>query len=90
MESGPITSWQINGEKMETVRDFISLGSGVIADSDCSYEINRHLFLGRKHDKTQQHIKKQRHHFADRGPYSRSYDFSNRHVWISELEHKES
>ena len=69
------------GETMETVRDFIFLGSRIIADSDCSYEINRHLLLGRKHDKTRQHIKKQRHHFADRVPYSQSY-FSNRHVWM--------
>ena len=81
MASGAITSWQINGEKMETVRNFIFLGSRIIADSDCGYEINRHLLLGRKPDKTRQHIKKQRHHFTDRVPYSQSY-FSNRHVWM--------
>ena len=48
MASGPITSWQIDGEAMETVTDFIYLGSKIIADSDCSHEIKRHLFLGRK------------------------------------------
>ena len=48
MTSGPITSWKIDGEKMETVRDFLSLGSKIIADGDCSHEIKRHLLLGRK------------------------------------------
>ena len=82
MSSSPITSWQTDGETMETVRDFIFLGSRIIADSDCSYEINRHLLLGRKHDKTRQHIKKQRHYFADKGPSSQSYCFSGSHVWM--------
>ena len=48
MASGPITSWQVDGETMETVRDFIFLGSKIIADGDCSHEIKRHLLLGRK------------------------------------------
>ena len=48
MVSGPITSWQINGEKVVTVTDFIFLGSKITADSDCSHEIKRHLLLGRK------------------------------------------
>ena len=48
MASGPITSWQIDGETMETVTDFIFLGSKIIVDSDCSHEIKRHLLLGRK------------------------------------------
>ena len=48
MTSGPITSWHINGETMETVRDFIFLGSKITADGDCSHEIKRHLLLGRK------------------------------------------
>ena len=48
MASGPITSWQIDGEIMETVRDFIFLGSKITADGDCSYEVRRHFFLGRK------------------------------------------
>ena len=48
MASGPITSWQINGETMETVRNFIFLGSKITADGDCSLEIKRHSLLGRK------------------------------------------
>ena len=48
MASGPITSWQIDGETMETVRDFIFLGSRITAEGDCSHEIKRHLLLGRK------------------------------------------
>ena len=76
--SSSITSWQIDGETMETVTDFIFLGSKITADGDCSHEINRHFLLGRKatYDKTRQCIKKQRHHFADKDLYSQSYDFS--------------
>ena len=48
MASGPITSWQVNGETMETVADFIFLGSKITADGGCSHEIKRHLLLGRK------------------------------------------
>ena len=69
MESGPITSWQIDGETMETVTDFIFLGSKITADGDCSHEIKRRLLLRRK-DKPRQHIKKQRNYFANKGPYS--------------------
>ena len=62
MESSPITSWQIDGETMETVREFIFLGSKITADGDCSHEIKRHMLLGRKsNDQLRQHIKKQRH-----------------------------
>ena len=61
MASGPITSWQIDGEKEETVRDFIFLGSKITADGDCSHKIKRHLLLGRSYDQSRQHIKKQRH-----------------------------
>ena len=68
--------------KMETVRNFIFLGSRIIADSDCGYEINRHLLLGRKPDKTRQHIKKKRHYFANKGPSSQGYGFSSGHVWM--------
>ena len=68
---------------METVTYFLFLGSQVTVDSDCSHEIKRHLLLGRKH------IKKQRHHFADKGPYSQSYGFSNSPVCMWELNHKE-
>jgi len=65
--SSPITSWQIDGETMETVTDFILLGSKITMDSDCSHEIKRHLLAWKKScDKPRQHIKKQRHHFVDR------------------------
>ena len=80
MASGPITSWQIDGEKLETVAGFIFFGSRITVDSDCSYEIKRHLFLGRKTDKTRQYIKKQRHYFADKGPSSQSYGFSSSYI----------
>ena len=62
---------------METERDFISLGSKISADGDCSHDIKKHLPLGRKaNDKPRQHIKKQRHYFADKDPPSQSYGFS--------------
>ena len=80
MASGPITSWQIDGEKLETVTDFIFLGSKITADGDCRHEIKRCLLLGKKcYDKPTQCIKKQRHYFADKGLYSQSYGFSSSH-----------
>ena len=83
MASGPITSWQIDGETMETVRDFIFLGSKITADGDCSHEIKRRLLLGRKAmTNLDSVLKKQRHHFADKGPYNQSYGFSSSHVQI--------
>ena len=83
MVSGPITSWQIDGETMETVRDFILLDSKITADGDCSHEIKRRFLLARKgYDQPRQHIKKQRHYFADKGPSSESYGFSSGHVWM--------
>ena len=91
MASGPITSWQIDRETMETVRDFILGGSKITADGDCSHEIKRHLLLGRKAvTKPRQHIEKQRHYFADKGPFGQSYGFSISHIWMWELDHKES
>ena len=69
MASGPITSWQIDGETMETVRDFIFLGSKITVDGDCSHEIKR-CFWEEKPDKIREHIKKQRHYFANKGLYS--------------------
>ena len=81
MASGPITSWQIDGERMETVTDFIFLKSKIIADGDCSHEIKRHLLLGRKAiTHLIQCIKKQNHQFADKGPCSHGYGFSSSHV----------
>jgi len=91
MASSPITSWQIDGETMETVTDFTLLGSQITADGDCSHEIKRCLLLGRiADDKHRQHIKKQRHYFVNKGPGSQSYGFSSSHVWLWELDHKES
>ena len=76
---------------MEMVRDFIFLGSKITADGDCSHEIKRLLLLGKKsYDKPSQHIKKQRDHFANKSPYSQNYGFSSSHVWVWELDHKES
>ena len=128
MISGPITSWQIDGETMETVTNFISLGSKITADGDCSHEIKRRLLLGRKavtnlaaaakllqscttlcdpidgsppdssvpgilqarvlewgaiafsDDQLRQHVKKQRHYFANKGPYSQNYCFSSNYI----------
>ena len=81
MASGPITSWQIDGETMETVTDFIFLGSKFTADGDCSHEIKKTVTPWKKSfDQTRQHIKKQRHYFADKGPSSQSYGFSSIYV----------
>ena len=83
MASGPITSWQIDGETMETVTDFIFLGSKITADGDCSYEIKRRLLPGRKvMTNLDSIITKQRHYFADKGPSSQSYGFYSSHVWM--------
>ena len=91
MAPGPITSWQIDGETMETVIDFIFWGSKIAADGDCSHEIKRHLLLGKKsYDQPRQHIKKQRHYLANKGSSSQSYGFSSGHVWMSELDREES
>ena len=78
MASGPITSWQIDGE---TVTDFIILGSKITADGDCSHEMKRLSPWKESYDQTRQHIKKQRHYFANKGPSSQSYGFSSSHVW---------
>ena len=90
MASSPITSWQIDGETMGTVTDFIFLGSKITADGDCSHEIKRRLLLGRKAIINLDSIlKKQRHHFADKCPSSQSYGFSNSHVRMWELDPEE-
>ena len=81
MASGSITSWQIDGEKTETATDFILLGSNITVDGKCSHEIKGRLLLGRKAMASlEQHIKKQRHHFADKDLSSQSYGFSSSHV----------
>ena len=87
MASGPICSGQIDEE---TVSDFIFLGSKITADGEYSHEIKRCLLLERKvNDQPRQHIKKQRHYFANKGPPSQSFGFSSNHVWMWELDYKE-
>ena len=87
MASSPITSWQTDGE---IVRDFILGGSKITADGDCSHEIIKHLFLGRKAMTNLDSILKSRHYFGDKGLSSQSYGFINSHVWMWDLDHKES
>ena len=83
MVSGPITSWEIDRETVETVSDFIFLGSKITADGDCSHEIKRCLLLERKvMTHPRQHIQKQRHYFANKGLSSQGYGFSSGHVWM--------
>ena len=81
MASGPITSWQIDVATMETVRDFIFGGSKITTDGDCSHEIKSTLSPWKKsYDQPRQHIKKQRHYFANKGLSSQSYGLSSSHV----------
>ena len=82
MASGPITSWQIDGENLETVSDFILGGSKITADGDCSHEIKRRLLLGRKvmTNQPRQHVEKQRHYFANKSLSSQGYGISCGHV----------
>ena len=89
MASGPITSWEIDGETVETVADFIFGGSKITADGDCSHEIKSRFLLKRKVMTNLDSILKCRHYFANKGPSSQSYDFSSSHVWMWELDHKE-
>ena len=79
MASNPITSWQIDGATMETVTDFIFLGSKITADGDCNHEIKRRLLLERKAETNLDSILKNRHYFANKGPSSQSCDFSSCH-----------
>ena len=83
MASGPINSWQIDQETVETVTDFISGGSKITADGDCSHEIKRRLLPGRKiMTNLDRHIQKQKHYFANKGPSSQGCGFSSGHVWM--------
>ena len=83
MASSPITSWQIDRETVNTVADFIFLGSEITAGGDCSHEIKKTLTPWKEsYDQPKQHIKKQRHYFADKGPSSEDYRFSSSHVWM--------
>ena len=82
MASGPITSWQADEEKMETVTALIFSGSKVTADGDCSHEIKRRLLLGRKIMTNLDSIFKSRDYFANKVPSSQGYSFSSSHVWM--------
>ena len=83
MASGIITSWQLDGETMETLRYFILGATKITADGDCRHEIKRHLLLGRKAlTNLDSIIKRQRHYFANKGPSSQSYGFCSSHVWM--------
>ena len=82
MASSPITSWQIDEETVETVADFIFLGSRITADGDCSHEIKRHLLLGRKVMTNLDSILKSRHYFVYKCSSSQGYIFSISHVWM--------
>ena len=83
MASGPITLWEIDGETVETVANFIFQGSKITADGDCSHEIKKTLTLWKEsYDQPREHIKKQRHYFATKVPSSQGYGFSSGHVWM--------
>ena len=82
MAFGPITSWQIDGEIVETVADFILGGSKTTVDGDCSHEIKRRLLLGRKVMTNLESILKSRHYFANKSLSSQGYGFSSGHVWM--------
>ena len=79
MASSPITSWEIDGETVGTVSDFIFLGSKITADGDCNHEIRRCLLFGRKAMTNLDSIFK---YFANKGPSSQGYGFSCGHVWM--------
>ena len=89
MASGPIISWEIDGETVEIVSDFILGGSKINADGDCRHEIKRHLLLGRKVMTNLDSILKSRDYFANKGLSSQGYGFSCGHVWMRELHYKE-
>ena len=86
MTSGPMTSWEIDGETVETVSDFVFWGFKITVDSDCSHEIKRHLLLGRKVMTNLDSIFKSR----DKVPSSQGYGFSSGHVWMLKLDCEES
>ena len=90
MASGPITSWQTDGETVQTGSDFIFGGSKITADGDCSCEMKRHLLLKRKVMTNLDGILKSRHYFANKGLSSQSCGFSSAHVWMWELDCEES
>ena len=82
MASGPITSWEIDGETVETVSELSFWSSKITADGDCSHEIKTLAVWKKSYDQPRQHIKKQRRYFANKGPSSQGYGFSSGHVWV--------
>ena len=81
MVSGPIVSWQIDEETVETVTEFIFWGSKIIVHGDCSHEIKTLTPWKKSYDQPRQHIKKLRHYFANKVPSAQGYGFSSSHVW---------
>ena len=81
-KSGPITSWQIDGQTVETVTDFILGGSKITADGDYSHEIKKRLLLERKAMTNLESILKRRHYFTNKGLSNQSYGFPSSHIWI--------
>ena len=90
MSSGPITSWKNRWWNSGNRDRLYFLGSKITADGDCSHEIKRCLLLGRSYDQSRQHIKKQRYYDAKKGLCNKGFDFSSSHVWMWELDYKES
>ena len=82
MAFDPMTSWQIDEEAMKTVTVFTVLVSKITGDGDCNDEIKKLSHWKESYDQPRQHIKKQRHYFANKGPSSQGYGFSNGHVWM--------
>ena len=89
LPTDPITSWQIEREKVQAVTDFIFLGSKITADSNCSNEIQTLIPWKESYDKPRQYIKKKTHSLCNKGPFSQSHGFSCSHAWMRELDHKE-
>ena len=88
MASSPNTSWQIEGGKVEALTEFLFLGSKITVDSDCSHAIKRLAPWKESYDEPRWCIKKQRHHFANKGLHNQSHTFSSSHVWIWEVDHE--
>ena len=82
MASGSITSWQIDGDTVKTVSDFMFWGSKITADGDCGHEIKRRLPWKESYDQPRQYIEKQRYYFANKDLSSQDYGFSSGHVWL--------
>ena len=89
MAHDPVTSWQIEGEKVKVVTDCLFLGSKITVDGDCSHEIRKHCFLAGKLYKPRQCVEKQRHYSVDKGPYNQGYGLPSGHAQLSELNCKE-